>query len=442
MMATQTPELGSMTGGAKRDVLSGAFFWLSAFYLVYCIRPEDLIPVPFLAKITIAGVLLALVSAGGRAQRKLKDLPIEAKYLVAMSAILFVSALLSPVWKGGAFIATIDFSKVIVAWILTFLVVTSTQRLHRIIFVQAASVAIIATLSIIKGHNTPRLEGVMGGIYQNPNDLAFAIVLSFPFCFAFLLTSKSALAKVVWVGCMLVMLASLFLTASRAGFIDLVIAGAVCLWHLGIRGKRMYLIVIVAFVGTLFFAVAGRTLVARFETLEGGSKGQFKGAYGSYEERKYLMVRAIEGIEHYPIFGLGVHNFRSYSGVWHDVHMTYMQICVEGGIPSMILYLLFFARGFANLRYLRKRKDLDAGTVVFLGALHSSLVGFIVGALFAPEAYHYFPYFTVAYTSVLVAMVNEKSIAGIPAVEPKQRLRYWMEVYDTRAKAGAVTTER
>jgi O-antigen ligase len=442
-MVAQSPELNRLAGGSKRDVLSGAFFWLSAFYLVYCIRPEDLIRVPFLAKITITGVLLALVSSGGKAQRKLKDLPIEAKYLLAMSAVLFLSALLSPVWRGGAFFGTIDFSKVIVAWILTFLVVTSMQRLHRIIFVQAGSVAVISILSIVKGYNTPRLEGVMGGIYQNPNDLAFAIVLSFPFCFAFLLTSKRALIKMVWVGCMLVMLASLFLTASRAGFIDLVIAGTVCLWHLGVRGKRMYLIVIVAFVGTLFFAIAGRTLITRFEAMGGhGGNGQFEGAYGSYEERKYLMVRAIEGIEHYPILGIGVHNFRSYSGVWHDVHMTYLQIAVEGGIPTLILYLLFFSRGFANLKYLRRRKDLDGGTVIFVGALHSSLVGFVVGAVFAPEAYHYFPYFTVAYTSVLVAMVKEQGKAGLPVAEPRKRLKYWMEVYDAGPKAGAVTTER
>jgi hypothetical protein len=428
-MATQNPAFDNPAGGVKRDHLSGAFFWLSAFYFVYCIRPEDWIGVPYLAKITVAGVIVGLLSSRSKARRKLKDLPIEAKYLVAMSAVLFLSALLSPVWKGGAFVSTIDFSKVIVAWILTFLLVNSMQRLRRIIFVQAGSVVAIAMVSIIKGHNTPRLEGVMGGIYQNPNDLAFAIVLSFPFCFAFLLTSKAALTKVVWAACMLVMLGSLFLTASRAGFIDLVISGAVCLWHFGVRGRRMYLIVIVAFVGTLLFAVAGRTLITRFGALSGhGGNGQFEGAYGSYEQRKFLMVKAVQGIEHYPILGIGVHNFRSYSGVWRDVHM--------------ILYLMFFYRGFSNLRYLRRRKDLDPETTVFVGALHGSLVGFGVGALFAPEAYHYFPYFTVAYTASLLAMVKQKSETTLPVAEPGKRLKYWMEVYDTSGKAGTVRTGR
>ena len=59
---------------------------------------------------------------------------------------------------------------------------------------------------------------------------------------------------------------------------------------------------------------------------------------------------SIEGIEHYPILGIGIRNFRMYSRVWKDVHMTYLQIAVEGGIPSLILYLLFLGSAFRNLR--------------------------------------------------------------------------------------------
>ncbi len=62
--------------------------------------------------------------AAGTNKRRYKDLPKEANYLLALIGILFVSALLSPVWKGGAVINTLDFAKVYVAWVLTFLVVT------------------------------------------------------------------------------------------------------------------------------------------------------------------------------------------------------------------------------------------------------------------------------------------------------------------------------
>ena len=77
---------------------------------------------------------------------------------------------------------------------------------------------------------------------------------------------------------------------------------------------------------------------------------------------------------------------------------------------------MFFARGFSNLHKLLRRRDLDGQTTLFVGALHSSMVGFVVGALFSPEAYQFFPYFAVAYTAVLVATVSEQDRAGKPAV--------------------------
>ena len=81
----------------------------------------------------------------------------------------------------------------------------------------------------------------------------------------------------------------------------------------------------------------------------------------------YLMVRAVDAIEHYPIFGIGARNFPTYSGIWRDVHMTYLQIAAEGGIPVLIIYLMFFRRGFQNLKMLRKRNDLDANTTLVCG---------------------------------------------------------------------------
>jgi O-antigen ligase len=395
-----------------------------------------------LAKITAILAMWGLFSSLGHTKRTFKDIPKEGKYLLAMIGLLYVSGFLSPIWKGGAVSRTIDISKVFVAWALTFLLITTFDRLRRIIFIQAASVVVICIVSIIKGHDMPRLEGVLGGIYSNPNDLAFAIVLTIPFALAFMLTAKSVFAKVIWLAGMLCMMAAIFLTASRAGFIDLVICGAVTLWHFGIRGKRFYLIVATAFVGVLLTATVGGKLYDRFTALSGDSSTE-QSAYGSYEDRKYLMLRALDGIEHYPILGLGVNNFVTYSGIWHEVHMTYLQICVEGGIPALILYLMFFARGFKNLKILLRTKNLDPDIVLFVGALHSSLIGFIVGALFAPEAYQFFPYFAVAFTATLLQTVKEREQLEPGAVPPPpKKPRHFLETYANYGRTGAVTPVR
>lgn len=432
--ATRLPQRFAPQG----EPLSGAFFWLSAFYAVYCVRPEDWIPglnyVP-LAKIAGLCALVALLMSAGRSKRRFQDLPREASYFAAMICLLFVSALLSPVWKGGAFFKTLDFSKALVAWVLTFIVITNFPRLRRIIFIQSASVVVIAVLSAIKGRSSSRLEGVVGGIYSNPNDLAFAIVLTLPFCFAFLLSTRSIPRKIAWAASMLVMCLALFLTASRGGFIELLVTGAVCLWIFGIRGKRFHLVAAGLVVALVVGVAAGGKLKDRFSAISGNDLETENdvSAHGSYEQRRILIADSIKAIAHYP-FGIGMDNFGNYSGTWREVHVSYLQIAAEGGIGAFVLYLLFFARGFANLRRLRKMPGYDAEVELFSGALYGSLIGFVVGACFLPEAYEYFPYFAVAYTSVLLAMANEKEPSEAPAPDlTYQHPRWW----NKRIRAGA-----
>jgi len=421
-----TAAQSTMAGQAAREgTASGPFFWLSAFYFVYCARPEDWMPglgyIP-LAKVSGLFALIGLFTSLGRTKRGLRDLPREAVYLLLMIGILFISALFSPVWRGGALFHTIDFSKVYVAWLLTFMLVTSIARLRRVIYIQTVSVVMISVVSMIKGHSQPRLEGVIGGIYSNPNDLAFAVVLSLPFALAFLVSAKGLFLKAAWAFGMLVMAAALFMTASRGGFITLVISGAVCLWHFGVKGKRLYLIAAVGLVGIVLLLTAGQQLKDRFLAMSGENLNSDieNSAYSSYESRQFLMRRAVEGILHYPVLGIGVRNFQTYSTIWHDVHMTYLQVAVEGGIAVLLLYLMFFWRGFSNLRQLSRHRVLDTETKLFVGALHSSLIGFMVGACFAPEAYQFFPYFTVAYSSALLATVGQPQpgVAALPERSP------------------------
>src|SRR5208282_4108725 len=106
-------------------------------------------------------------------------------------------------------------SKIYICWVLIFLIITTFARLKRIIFIQAFSVIMVCIADIIKGHDVPRLNSVLGGFYANPNDLAFAVVLSLPYALAFFVLAKNGATKVFWFIVMLLMLTVIFLTASR-----------------------------------------------------------------------------------------------------------------------------------------------------------------------------------------------------------------------------------
>ena len=446
LVASKDPGLQRPPSPSQKESLGGSFFWLSAFFVVYCARPEDWIPglsyIP-LAKLTGLFGVLGLAMSLGKSKRGFRDVPLEGRLLITLSCLLIAASIFSPVWRGGAFFSALDFAKVMLVWLLIFFVVTSVERLRRIIFIQTISVAVVAIISVAKGHSAPRLEGVLGGIYSNSNDLAFAIVMALPFALMFLLEGRGLLRKVGWSFFLLAMVTALFLTASRAGFIQLVLAGAVCLWYFGFKGKRPQLIVATFLVMAVLLGVAGGKIKDRFFAITGDiNSGLDQAAYGSFYERRELMGRSFDGMLRYPIFGVGVNNFTSYSGLWKEVHNSYLQMGTEGGVFALTLYLLFFGCGFRGLKRLKKRPGLPPDVVLLIGALHGSLVGFVVGAMFAPEAYQFFPYFVVAYVSTLAQILREGDAQPATVNQPSTKARKNLEVYANYGRSGTVMPVR
>jgi len=425
----------------RPEPLGGAYFWLLVFFFVYCARPEDWIPglaVLPMAKISGVFALLALLLSLGGARRDRQGLPREAYYLLALDLYLMVSAVFSPVWRGGAVSHTLDFSKALVAVVVTILTVTSLDRLRRLILVQTGSVIFISVVSLIKGRGQARLESVLNGMYGNPNDLAFAIALVIPFCFAFMLSTRSILQKAVWAGSMVIATTALLLTGSREGVITLAIAGVYCLWRFALKGRRPLMVMAACLAAVLLFTVAGKTLRQRFAAMSGENLASDveSSAYASYQARQYLIRVSLQAIEQHPILGLGASCFESYSGAWREVHVTFLQMAAEGGIPALILFLMIFRRGFANLTAVAREANPDPETRLFTDAVKASLLAYVVGALFAPEAYQFFPLFAVAYTSVLVAVAQQEPVGTwVPATWVAKRPWRQVSVYSETAKA-------
>lgn len=396
----------------QREPLGGAYFWLVAFFATYCARPEDWIPglhvIP-LAKVSGIFAALALALSIGRSKRRFQRLPVELWFTSLLTGWLTLSSLFSPVWRGGAFFKSLDFGKLLVAMLVGLLVVTSLARLRRLLFVQTISVIGIAVLSLAIGHSRPRLIGAVGGLYDNSNDLALAIALTIPLCLAFLLRGRGPVRKALWGAAGLVMGVTLLLTGSRSGAITFGIATLVCLWHFGIQGRRPHLILATIVAVVSLFILSGGVVAERFAAISGNTSDSFQtSAYESYRQRSLLIDLSLNAIEDHPLFGLGVGDFEVYSGLWKEVHIAYLQVAVEGGVFALVLYLLIFWRGFANLGRLRRMR-LDSEAQLFAWALHAALVSFVVGALFSPVAYQYFPFFTVMYIAVLRFTVEEQS---------------------------------
>lgn len=376
---------------------------------VYFARPEDWIPglaaVP-LAKLSGILILCALLFSFSSVRWYI---PLEATLLFLLVVQLWLSALFSPIWRGGAANVILDFSKVLPLIIVIYGAVRSTSRLHWILFVQAASVAVIAIATIVSSNvSRGRLQGVLSGMYGNSNDLALVIDLSLPLCLALALTTKRYWKKIAWIVVMLAMIYAVLLTASRGGAIALMVAALVCLWKLAVKDHRYYLLFLLPLSITCIWIYAGSALRGRFEqmSMSPAANNQTE-ASGSAQQRKELLIQSLKITAKYPLFGVGPGNFTVVSGNWHVTHNSYTQMSADGGIPAFLLYVLIFWRAIANLRDVSQNPKIGKGARLFSMALEASLATYLVGSFFASDAYQLFPYCLVAYTTALRIIVRK-----------------------------------
>jgi putative inorganic carbon (HCO3(-)) transporter len=392
-----------------RKPFAGAYVSLLLFMVIYCARPEDWIPglsvVP-LAKIAGGLALLALMFSFRQFR---SALPREVIYLILLVGQLFLAAAMSPVWRGGSVQKTLDFAKVLLIVIVVSAAVNTVSRLRRLIFIQAASVAVIAAVAIWKGRLLlGRLEGTLGGNYSDPNDLALAIIISLPLCLALLFLTRNQVLKATWTTAMVVMLYTIFLTGSRGGFVALTVTGAVFLWEFAIRARRRYLLVFAVLASVILWQFSGGMLVGRL-------KGTFNpnediaAAYGSAEARQQLFWRSVEVTKVHPLFGVGPGNFVELSGNWHVTHNSFTEMSSEGGVPAFLLYVLILWCGFKNLKTIKRLARGRTESLLFARALLASLAGYVVGSLFLSVAYQFFPYFLVAYTTALFGIAKRSA---------------------------------
>ena len=393
---------GSPTG--RRTLAYGA---LVLFSFIYYVRPEDFIPgldiIP-LGKVSGGIALLALIF-GLMGKRTGAKMPTEVKILLLLFGHMILTIPFS-VWRGGAFNTVFQkFSKGVIIALLIGMIVGAMSELRRLLWTQAAAVALVTVLSVlIHPGGRWRLSGIQKGILENPNDLAINIAINFPLCVAFLLGSRGVVKKGAWGLGLAFMIYAVVITYSRSGLLALIMAALICLWEFGVKGRRFHVVM----TAVIVFIVAGGVAVSRphfIKRMQSLVQGNIEGSRdrGSLEAREELLKESIRIARQHPIFGVGPGMFPVFTNQWVVAHNTYTELAAEAGLPALTLFLMALGGAFRNLRRVRKSPSYDGDKELQLwtGALWASLAGYMVGAMFASTEYNLFPYFMIAYTCSL-----------------------------------------
>jgi O-antigen ligase len=402
-----------------------AYRALVFFSFVYFFRPEDFIPgLVYLYPAKIAGgiALMALVFGVKRQDRG--KMPLEGKILLVLFAHLILT-IPTAFWRGGSFDTVVNrFSKGVIVALLISLVVTKMSELRKLLYIQAAAVAVITVWSLIAHHTVDgRLMGIQKGILENPNDLAINIAINFPLCMALLFAAKGGVRKVIWGLGLFILLYGVVATYSRSGMIAMAIAIVMCLWEFGVRGKRFTLLAATAIFGVLAVGglVASPRYLGRILSLvrrpDPGSlvQGTMEShGEGSLEARTLLLKESLSLMIRHPIFGVGPGNFPAVTGSWRVVHNTYTEFGAEGGIPALLLFIALLVVSMRRIQRVRKLPGYANSEEIriWASALWAAMAGYMAGALFASTEYNLFPYFLVGYICALYQIAGKPTDEG------------------------------
>ena len=197
---------------------------------------------------------------------------------------------------------------------------------------------------------------------DNANRFAFGLLLGIAFFYYLSITTKAAWVKVVAVLGTLLLSPTILLSASRSGFMGMLLLGFMVM--LGMfggateRSKRATVsgLLLALAVGLVtYFTILPPRMQERilnlnpFATSEEGSK--------STEFRYATLQNSLDIIADHPIMGVGLGNFRwvhKYThGRFKPPHNSYVWALAEGGIPLLLAFLALFYALWRRLGRLR-----------------------------------------------------------------------------------------
>lgn len=324
--------------------------------------------------------------------------------LLVLTGILSIPQALEP---QRAFDSFIQFVKVVMIFIVMINVIRTEKRLKKLWILVLVATCILCInaindyrLGLLELQGT-RIKGSIGGMFDNPNDLALHLVTVLPIALALFFNSRNPLTKVLLLIIPALIVGGIVVTFSRAGFLALMAATGVLLWKL-VRSSRWLLSLLVPalFISFILFAPGGyrtrlsttgdESTMARFDDL-----------------KRSIFISA-----RHPFLGVGMDNYILYSNSNKASHNAYTQVAAEMGLAAGLFYILFILAPFKGLRRIehesyqvKSRRRYYYASV----ALQASLVGYMVASFFASVAYLWYIYYLVAY-SVCMRRIYDSAV--------------------------------
>ena len=384
-----------------------AFAGLLAFTAILIVSPQAWMPLLGTLRIALVAAAVAIVAElldRAMNRRAFRRTPLAFKLVIALVSWAVLTVPLS-YWPGGSVAALTDhFMKAIAFFWLLATVITSGRRLRTFLWLLVLA-SLPLSLTALQNYASgsflrtpdgalPRIAGYTtagSGLAANPNDLALMINLLLPFAAALMLSARRWWLRGVAATALLLGVAGVIVTFSRAGFLTLAAMGLVGLLALARRRPLALLAAAVLLATGLTMLPQG--YFERLSTITDIESDTTGSAQGRWNDTLVAMQVAARN----PITGVGLDQNvlalnQERGATWREVHNVYLQYAVDLGLPGLVLFLALFVTLFRTAGRVRRtgRRRHCRDVALAAGSVQVALVAFAVAAFFHPVAYQFY----------------------------------------------------
>jgi O-antigen ligase len=390
----QAPPLSRLGPEARSSIVEKIAFFL--FLLVngaLFLRPSEILA--DLAEAPIYEVLILTCLLFSCAQvlrllrpRSLVDRPITLCVLGLLPAVALSH--FSHLKLGDGVYAAIEFSKLIVYYVLFVALVNSTARLRVFLFVLAAFIAGLTVLALLQYHGLMEIETLAplvfkaaadpltgeraiflrlrgAGIFHDPNDLCLILVMG-TLISIYGFSTGLRVVRLGWLVLPGLFAYALSLTQSRGGFLGAL--ASVLVLFLGRFGWKRTMVLGVVVVPLFFALFAGRqaSIISSLDDDTGQSRVQ-------------LWSDGLQMFREAPLFGVGQGEYAERAG--NGAHNSFLNAFTELGFLGGALFLGAFYLCFHSLHRPGSMdpRTLDPGLVKLRPYLLAIVTGYVTGTL-------------------------------------------------------------
>ncbi len=255
------------------------------------------------------------------------------------------------------------------------------------------------------------------GLYDNPNDYTFIIIMVLPFIYLYLRVSRRLWQRIALLAALVGSVAAVVMSLSRGGMLALVLEVTFLVW-LTMKGRRRFLALVLMSV----FGVAAS--VHQFEARKAADAGSAYTAEVSADSRLALWHAALACFKAHPILGVGSGQFMwvasDYASLSHNdrdkpAHNSYIDVLANTGLLGFGSFMLMLAGIWRLFRGVHLADALGDGVIEAQVAGWVAFWGMAFRSLFDAKEHDWSFYFLII-VAVAAAGLAPRSRAAVSSV--------------------------